>query len=68
MPKRKTFKWRVEFEVDESWVADGFDLDNEQAKDMIEHRIPFAYSHETAARVVKAPSPKSIRKAQGHDE
>jgi hypothetical protein len=24
-------KWIVEFEVDESWVADGFELTNERA-------------------------------------
>lgn len=62
----KRFKWTVEFEVDETWVADGFDLTDERAKDMIEGQLGYAYPHETSAKVVSAPSPIEIRLAQGY--
>lgn len=62
----KTYKWTVEFEVDSSWVADGFDLTDERAHDMLAYEIQGAYSHEIKAKVVKAPSRTAIRKEQGY--
>ncbi len=64
----KTFKWVVEFEVDECWITDGFDLDDERAFEMLENDLTFAYPHELKARVISAPDPKDIRKAQGYPE
>lgn len=63
----KFFKWTVEFEVNETWVADGFELTDERAKEMIEREVGYSYSHETRAKVVKAPTHAEIRKAQGYD-
>jgi hypothetical protein len=60
------FKWTVEFEVDESWVANGFDLTDERAKDMIESELPYSYGHETKAKVIKAPLPAQILVVQGY--
>ena len=60
----KTFKWVVEFEVTENWVEDGFDIDEDRAQDMIANALPFAYGHELKAKVIKAPEPKLIKKAQ----
>ena len=37
------FKWKVEFEVDETWVADGFEMTEERAKLMIENSLPYSY-------------------------
>jgi hypothetical protein len=61
----KGFKWTVEFTVAESWVADGFDLDDERAHKMIAHMLQYAFNHEIEAKVIQSPKAKSIRKAQG---
>jgi len=62
----KTYKWTVEFEVDETWVADGFALDDERAQDMIRNDLRFATSSEVKAKVIKSPPAEAIRKAQGY--
>lgn len=62
------FKWVVEFEVDETWVTDGFDLTDERALQMLQDDLSFAYEHELRAKVLKAPDAKLIRKAQGYKE
>lgn len=62
----KTFKWVVEFEVTETWVADGFDITNQKAMGMMEDALPFASGAEFKATVLKAPDPKLIRKTQGY--
>ena len=62
----KKFKWVVEFEVDESWVADGYDPDDEQMKEMLAQRLSGAYNHEIDAKIIKRPTDKSIVKAQGY--
>jgi hypothetical protein len=59
-----TFKWVVEFEVTENWVEDGFDIDEDRAQDMLANALPYAYGHELKAKVIKAPDPKLIKKAQ----
>jgi hypothetical protein len=62
------FKWTVEFEISESWIADGFNLSDEKAKSMLATCLPYAYGHEIYAKVVKAPSEKSIRMVQGYSD
>ena len=67
IPKR--FKWTVEFEVDQSWVADGFDLDDERALDMLSNDLQYAHiGNELGARVVVKPSKASILWVQGYEE
>lgn len=66
MAKPKTFKWTVEFTVDETWVADGFDLDDERAEEMLRNDLRYAYCEELGAKVIKAPSRRSINVAQGY--
>lgn len=61
----KTFKWVVEFEVAESWVEDGFNIDQDRATDMIANALPYAYGSEFEAKVIQAPDAKLIRKVQG---
>jgi hypothetical protein len=65
MAKPQTFKWTIEIEIAECWVADGADLTDDQVQDMIETRFGFATSDEVKARVIKAPPKAAIRKAQG---
>jgi hypothetical protein len=63
----KSFQWTVEIEVDETWVADGFDLTDERAHDIMCHALPFAYGYEIKARVLSAPDPDTIARAQGYE-
>jgi hypothetical protein len=62
----KTFKWVVEFEVTSTWVEDGFNIDQDRARDMIANALPYACGTEFTATVKKAPDPKLIRKTQGY--
>jgi len=66
MSKEKQFKWVVEFTVDETWVADGFDLNEDRAKEMIEEALPYSYDYETKVKILKSPDSKAILKAQGY--
>ena len=60
------FKWTVEFTVDASWVADGFEITAERAHDMLAATIGGAFNHEISAKVLKAPPQAAIRKVQGY--
>ena len=62
----KTFKWVVEFEVTENWVADSFEITDRKAIGMMEDALPFASGAEFKARVIKAPDHKLIRNVQGY--
>jgi hypothetical protein len=62
----KKIKWVVEFEVDEKWIADGFNMTNQKAMGMLENVLPFASGAEFKATVIKAPDNKLIRKIQGY--
>jgi hypothetical protein len=62
----KRFKWVVEFEVTENWVADGFEIDQRRAFNMIESVLPHATVMEIKATVKKSPSEAVIKKAQGY--
>jgi hypothetical protein len=61
------FKWTVEFEVDECWVADGFELTDERALAMLSQDLGFAnISTELGAKVIKSPDRNKIAKCQGY--
>ena len=62
------FTWVVEFEVTENWVADGFNITQSRATDMMANALPYASGVEFKATVVKAPEPKSIRQTQGYKD
>lgn len=62
----KRFKWTVELTVDETWVADGFDLTDERALAMLAGDLSYAYGYELGAKVLKAPKKDDILKAQGY--
>lgn len=61
----KRYKWIVEFSVDASWVADGFNLSAERAKEMLAHNLRGAFGHEIGARILAAPQSRDIAKEQG---
>jgi len=62
------FRWTIEIEMDESWVADGFDLGAWEPDVLAGRIMPYATEEEMTVRIVKAPSPASIRKAQGYTD
>jgi hypothetical protein len=64
----KTFKWIVEFEVAETWVEDGFDINQDRANEIIADALPFANDSEIKATVLQAPDAKLIRKTQGYTD
>ena len=59
-------RWTVEFAVDSSWVADGFDLTDERAKEMLNQDLRYAYGHELGAKVLKYPSAERVARLQGY--
>lgn len=64
----KKFRWVVEMEVDETWVADGFNLTNDRAQELMQQILPWSYSHETTAKVLEAPPIEEIMRVQGYSQ
>jgi hypothetical protein len=60
------YRWTVEIEVDAVWVADGFDLDDRSANDMLQNRLSWARGSEVKARVIASPDPEDVAKEQGY--
>jgi len=56
--------WTVRFSVDPSWVADGFDLTDDRAKEMIEKDLSYSYGFETKAKVLTRPDQKLVKGLQ----
>lgn len=66
--KLKRMSWVVRFEVSENWVADGFELTDERALDMLAHDLGYAIpGTELQAKVLRSPSQNRILKIQGYD-
>lgn len=69
------YKWtaRVNVEIADLWVADGFDLTPERAEeiftDAIDAVLTTAHGHErkVSVSITRAPDPKAIRKEQGYE-
>lgn len=64
--EQRFYRWTIEIWVDPTWVADGFDLDNDRVHDMMARALPYAYGHELGGMVIAKPDPKVIRKEQGY--
>ena len=66
---KRTWKLEVTLRVDDSWIADGFDMNEEkieQVIDSLSHILPYAYGHEfiVKARVTKRPDKAIISRLQ----
>lgn len=67
-------KWTVllTLEVDDSWVADGFDMSEriEDIQEKVQSMLPYAYGHEfeVKATIKSAPSKKAIRALMGYTD
>jgi len=60
-------KYIVEFSVDKTWIADGFDIRTSQdVFNIIQNFLPYANASEVGGRVIHAPSLKDVRKLQGY--
>ncbi|MEQ8308061.1 MAG: hypothetical protein RIA09_16005 [Hoeflea sp.] len=59
-------KWTVEFEIDATWVADGFVMTDERALEMLASDLGWASESELGAKVIKHPSLLKIAKLQGY--
>ena len=64
--KKRTFKWTLEIEVSEYWVADGFDITEENVQDIADALLPYAIEGEYRVRILQAPDPETVRQAQGY--
>jgi hypothetical protein len=63
----KRFTWTVQFTVNPVWVADGFDLTDERALDMLANDLSYAnIGTELDAKVLTAPDPDEIAMEQGY--
>lgn len=58
--QRRKLKWVIQIEVDPLWVADGFDMDDDGALDMLSCRLGYASTAELGARVLKRPAAKIV--------
>jgi hypothetical protein len=63
----RTFTWTVEFDVDEDFVADGFNPNDEKFLHIFEQHFYGASAGELAARIVKRPLIEKILQVQGYD-
>jgi hypothetical protein len=58
-------KWTVEFYVDKSWVAEGFEMTDGCAFDMLAGELPWATDVELDAKVIQRPDQRTIDELQG---
>jgi hypothetical protein len=62
----RKFTWTVKITVDETWVADGFDLTKDRLEQMIGHDLSYACSTEYSGKILKSPDDRFMAKAQGY--
>lgn len=62
------YTWVVKVTVDQVWVADGFELDADRARDMVLADLGYARDWEVEVEVIEAPGPARIRKEQGYTD
>lgn len=58
-------EWTVKIKVSNTWVEDGFYLDEERLIDMLQNELRFATSCEVDAEILEMPDPEIIAKLQG---
>ena len=67
---KRTWIIEVKLAVEDSWIADGFDMNAERlivVEDMLSGLLPYAYGHEftVKAKVIKSPDKAIISRLQG---
>jgi hypothetical protein len=62
---KKKFKWILEVEIDEIWVAYGYKATAENIKDAImSHSLCYAYNQEVKVKQLSKPDKRSVDEAQ----
>lgn len=66
-------KWtiKIEVEISDNWVADGFNLKDDSLdifKEAVENCLPYAYENEirVKSKILKAPAKEKILELQGY--
>jgi hypothetical protein len=59
------FTWTCEIEIDETWVADGFNLTHDRLDGILRAALPLARGGDIRVRIITAPDADEIRDAQG---
>ena len=60
-------KYVVELAIDSTWIADGFDIRNNQdVKNLLQQILPYAYGYEVSGRVISKPKLSVVKKLQGY--
>ena len=62
----KFYWWTVRFGVSATWVADGFDMDDDRALQMLAEHLSYAQGHELRGEVLHAPDPREVAGEQGY--
>ena len=62
----KFIKWVVEIQVEESWIADGFNLTEERLHNMVSKDLAYIFSTEIKTKILNKPSTQRIKKLQGY--
>jgi hypothetical protein len=52
---RRCQRWLVEVRISDTWVDDGFGLDKDRARGMVENLLPYANTNEFDAVIVGIP-------------
>ncbi len=67
MSTPKKFKWTIELEVAECWVADGFNPTDEMFTECLLGWLGWATESEVKARIVKKPDQEKVARMQGYE-
>lgn len=67
-PNARKVYWTVRIGVDPVWVADGFELTDDNLHEAICELLPYAQFEEIETKVVLRPKASRIRKLQGESE
>lgn len=69
-----TWDLKIKISVHKDWVADGFNLNDEQTQEFIlnalSERLPYANMEtelDVETKIIKSPDPKKISKEQGFE-
>ena len=68
MASRRMFKWTIEIAVDQIWVEDGFNMQDDYIEHLQEGFIPWSAAGEVKVKVLTRPDEKEIRKVQGYKD
>lgn len=60
------FEWNVNIQVHKTWVADGFELTDDKAHDIMARHLSYANGSEIKCKVTASPDAEDVAKTQGY--